>query len=511
MKQKQVYNPYMPTFEYVPDGEPHVFGDRIYVYGSHDRFGGVEFCLNDYICYSAPVSDLTDWRYEGVIYRKEQDPRNQNIPEDTPPNKPGRGMEMGGEDSLNPPGIHAMWAPDVVKGPDGRFYLYYCLDYLNRIGVAVCDAPAGKYEFLDFVRYGDGTPLGDREGDLMQFDPGIFVDEDGAIYLYSGNAPMRREQKGEGKGSQVMTLCQDMVTLKTEPKHLMPNLHEGAGTGFEGHEFFEASSIRKVNGRYYFVYSSVQSHELCYAVSDRPDGGYEFGGTLVDIGDVFLNGKAAEEAVNCLGNTHGGIECCEGQWYVFYHRQTNRTQYSRQGCAEKIFFDEKGHIAQAEVTSCGLNRGPLAGRGTYPAAICCHLTRDGKAVFSHPREMKMDYPYLTQDRKDSEPTPQLLAEEEKQPIQHIHNIVNGTMIGYKYFEFQGVKELKLDCRGKAKGRFAVRTDVQGTVFGEIPVEIDSEDWTEVKAEVRIPDGVHALYLEYAGEGAPDMVSFSICV
>ena len=96
MHMRQVYNPYMPTFEYVPDGEPHVFGDRIYLYGSHDRFGGVEFCLNDYICYSALVTDLTDWRYEGVIYRKDQDPRNQNIPGDTPPNKPGFMMDMGG-------------------------------------------------------------------------------------------------------------------------------------------------------------------------------------------------------------------------------------------------------------------------------------------------------------------------------------------------------------------------------------------------------------------------------
>ena len=85
---RQVYNPYMSTFEYVPDGEPHLFGDRIYLYGSHDRFDGAEFCLNDYVCYSADEKDLTDWKYEGIIYRKEQDPRNQNIPEDTPPNKP---------------------------------------------------------------------------------------------------------------------------------------------------------------------------------------------------------------------------------------------------------------------------------------------------------------------------------------------------------------------------------------------------------------------------------------
>ena len=95
IKRKQACNPYLPSWEYVPDGEPHVFGDRVYVYGSHDRFDGNLFCMNDYICYSAQVDDLTAWRYEGVIYRKNQDPRN-----------------AGGD--------HCLWAPVVAQGPDGR-------------------------------------------------------------------------------------------------------------------------------------------------------------------------------------------------------------------------------------------------------------------------------------------------------------------------------------------------------------------------------------------------------
>lgn len=83
--KKQAFNPYLPSYEYIPDGEPHVFGNRVYIYGSHDRFDGAGFCLNDYVCYSADVHDLSDWKYEGVILRKDQDPRNQNIPEDAPP------------------------------------------------------------------------------------------------------------------------------------------------------------------------------------------------------------------------------------------------------------------------------------------------------------------------------------------------------------------------------------------------------------------------------------------
>ncbi len=108
-------NPYLPEYEYVPDGEPHVFGDRVYIFGSHDRFNSKKFCMNDYVAYSAKITDLSNWRYEGVIYPRNQDPR------------------VIGED-------RQLWAPDVVCGKDGRYYLYYCLDGDGQnIGVAVCD------------------------------------------------------------------------------------------------------------------------------------------------------------------------------------------------------------------------------------------------------------------------------------------------------------------------------------------------------------------------------------
>ena len=103
---KQVTNPYLPSWEYVPDGEPYVFGDRVYVYGSHDFFNGDLYCMGDYVCWSAPVDDLGQWRYEGVIYRKDQDPHNGDL--------------QGN-----------LYAPDVTIGPDGRYYLYYVLSNVN--------------------------------------------------------------------------------------------------------------------------------------------------------------------------------------------------------------------------------------------------------------------------------------------------------------------------------------------------------------------------------------------
>ncbi len=73
---KQVFNPYLPLNEYIPDGEPHVFGDRVYIFGSHDRAGGETFCELDYVVYSADIHDLTDWRCEGTIYSAGQDPHH---------------------------------------------------------------------------------------------------------------------------------------------------------------------------------------------------------------------------------------------------------------------------------------------------------------------------------------------------------------------------------------------------------------------------------------------------
>ena len=507
---KQAFNPYLPSYEYIPDGEPHVFGDRVFIYGSHDRFGSAGFCLNDYVCYSASVKNLADWTYEGVIYRKEQDPRNQNIPDDAPEQRLLFGIEPEKEEDLNPRGIHAQWAPDVVQGPDGRFYLYYCLDFLPEIGVAVCDTPAGQYEFLGFVKHKDGTVLGTGEKDLVQFDPGVFVDN-GNIYLYSGNTMTKPEYDNGKFASQVMELMQDMLTLKAVPKRLLPGIKSSTGTGFEGHEFFEASSIRKINNRYYLIYSSVKSSELCYAVSDRPDSGFQYGGTLIDIGDIGLNGRTMENAVNALGNTHGGIENIDGQWYVFYHRQTNRTNYSRQGCAEKIAIDHNGRIEQVEVTSCGLNQGPLIDDGDYPARICCHLTGKKKMTYSHPQAMKMDYPFLTQDFPDIEPDSEEAKQERQLPIQYIKNIQDGTIIGYKYFNFTGANKIKLQIRGNADGVVWIQNSLEAkeASCGNIKLNVASRDWIELDGIVNMAPGIHPLYLKFEGVGSFDFVTFTL--
>ena len=58
MGNKQVFNPYLPSSEYLPDGETYVFDDRLYIYGSYDRFAGEKFCMNDYVLWTVSVGKL---------------------------------------------------------------------------------------------------------------------------------------------------------------------------------------------------------------------------------------------------------------------------------------------------------------------------------------------------------------------------------------------------------------------------------------------------------------------
>ena len=483
MKKEYVLNPYLPEWEYIPDGEPHVFGNRVYLYGSHDRAHGEKYCMNDYVCYSADIHDLKDWRYEGVIYRSRQDPRAQTE-------------------------VHQMWAPDVARGKDGRYYLYYCLDdSIRSIGVAVCDTPAGKYEFYGLVQDGKGGLIGEREGDTIAFDPGILVDEDGSIYLYSGNGPRTKDAVGkEPKASVVMLLADDMKTIRTEPKKLLPILGEAQGSGFEGHEFFEASSIRKVDGKYYLIYSSVNLHELCYAVSDRPDSGFTYGGVVISNADIMERGRKEEErrAKNCIGNNHGGMERINGEYYIFYHRQTNRTMFSRQGCAEKVCIAPDGSIPQVRTSSCGLNGGPLPGSGVYPVSCVCHLYGRYPQEQSGKQIMGEKHPYLTQDGPDFDAG--LSAEGSRPPRIYIANGRDGMHALFRYFDLKNTKCIAVRTRGSAQGRLLILAGEGGRKAGEIVVEA-SEEWQSFSGKVSFEAEEQELCFVYQGAGALELLEF----
>lgn len=477
--KKQAFNPYLPNYEYVPDGEPYVFGDRVYVYGSHDRFNGTQYCQNDYVCWSAPTDHLGEWQYEGVIYQKTQDPD-------------------GNADRL-------LFAPDVQQGADGRYYLYYAFDFGGIISAAVCDEPAGKYEYYGNIHYKDGTVLGERKGDAFHFDPGVLVDNDGRVYLYSGFCPVDFPWGYLGidpkpiNGGMVIELETDMITIKEEPKSIFPDKNHGKGTDFEGHEFFEASSIRKIGDVYYFVYSSINGHELCYATSLSPVQGFRYGGTIISNGDIGLNGRKDKDALNYTGNNHGSIVEIKGKWYVFYHRQTNKHQFSRQVCAEEIKIEPDGSIRQVEMTSCGLNGGPLQGKGEYQAYIACNLlSKNGAVRYEFGQEIDASHPYFTQDGEDRE----------ENPNQYIANMTDGAAAGFKYFEIKDASEVVIKTRGTAQGELYVGTALNDGSAAQISIT-PSQDWTIFSAPLTIENGIRALYFTYHGKGEMDFYSFEL--
>ena len=461
--KKQAFNPYLPNWEFIPDGEPYVFNNRVYIYGSHDFFGGEYFCPGDYVTWSAPVSDLGDWTYEGVIFKRSDDPANGD----------NRGC---------------LYAPDVTVGPDGRYYLYYALDNDCVISVAVSDSPSGKFEFIGNVHYEDGTLLGKKEGEEQQFDPGVITIGD-VTYLYTGFCGQTDASR---HGCMVTVLDKDMLTVRRAPEFVIPSTQYSKGTEFEGHAFFEAPSIRERNGIFYLIYSSQVMHELCYAYSSDPLGLFKYGGVIVSNCDIGIDTyKPADKPAAFGANNHGSIVEIGDDWYIFYHRQTNNDWYSRQGCAEKISFTEDGMIPQVEITSCGLNGGPLKDDAEYPAHIACNIFDDNNKMYvgeMHSANITMDISEGPKGRS------------------HIRQISDSTTVGFKYFDLKGVKGLKITTRGYGKGEFEIRTSVDGEILGKIGVDFCTA-WTEGTAEFTVPDGTYPLYLTFKGVGNPSLLSF----
>ncbi|MCC8045966.1 MAG: family 43 glycosylhydrolase [Clostridiales bacterium] len=580
------YNPYLPFWETVPDGEPHVFDGRIYIFGSHDRRGGTSYCEEDYVGWSAPVDDPGAWRYEGVIYRKEQDPFN---------GAPYEGKLPDFDDAFAGERLHCLYAPDVAKGPDGRYYLYYALDFVNVISVAVCDTPAGKYEFLDYVRKPDGTiPQIGR-----WFDPAILSEESGN-YLYYGFCPQVRfpgMESLEIPGSMMVRLADDMHTMISEPKCVANGCDTAKGTAYEAHPFFEASSIRKFGDWYYFVYSSLQGHELCYGMAKTPEGPFEYKGVIVSNGDIGLEmpprcarrisrpkgedatrrgqvaspipnrcamGDAVEGTpypVNYTGNNHGGLVQIQDKYYIFWHRHTHGTEFSRQGCADEVQILEDGTIPQIAITSCGLNDGPLPAKGYYETYIACHLTeadwsKVGHVISTGPEGGELvipeERPYVTEEplggaemedtganavnaASSSNETTEQSAEAQRTAAgdnkglkPYIYNLRKGAVAGFKSFAFDGTeREITLELRGscgndssvrdgRCGGSMEVRLDApDGTVIAR--VAMDTADtgkdgktgaWKKINVPLAATDGVHALYFVVT-DGVLDFASFEI--
>jgi arabinoxylan arabinofuranohydrolase len=419
-------NPFLPPWEYIPDGEPRVFGNRVYLYGSHDNAGSTTFCDTKYVVWSAPLDDLSNWRKEGESFYSKAD-------------------EKGIDDvpwSDNP-----LYAPDLVE-KEGKYYLYVYI--VGAPGcIAVSDSPGGPFKYMSKYKAPAGSPY-DFGGWGQYIDPGVLVDDDGKVYIYWGY-----------KRSYMAQLNPDNMY------EILPNTYqEDIIPTQEPFKFFEGASMRKINGIYYLIYA--QGSTLAYATSNLPTGPFEYGGVIIGNGNDYPG-----------GNIHGSLAQLNGQWYIFYHRMTNNTIFSRKACAEKVTINEDGSIDEVQMTSLGFleSLDPYKEHSPYTACIL----KGGN--------------YITEIDSLTHP---------------VVNNSGGSIIGFKYFDFstdtltnhtvftatfrntsttKGEMEIWVDSFEEGKGRKIGFIDL-------VKPENDPNGWYEQKCYIDTVSGVRALFFKF---------------
>ncbi|HSC39666.1 MAG TPA: glycoside hydrolase family 43 protein [Chitinophagaceae bacterium] len=291
LNQKAISSP-LVTHIFTADPSAHVFNGKIYVYPSHDidtniLFDdlGSHFAMEDYHVLSmdsvgGPVTD------HGVALHVKDVPWAER----------------------------QMWAPDAAY-KNGKYYLYFPAkrtDGIFQIGVAISDSPAGPFR---------AEPEAIKES--YSIDPAVFADDDGKYYMYFGGlwggqlqlyrnnryhaANTEPQPAQRALGPLVAMLSDDMKQMAESPKEIsiLDETGQPLLAGDNARRFFEASWMHKYAGKYYFSYSTGDTHLICYAVGDSPYGPFTYKGVVL-------------EPVVGWTNHHSIVEI-NGQWYLFYH------------------------------------------------------------------------------------------------------------------------------------------------------------------------------------------------
>lgn len=325
---------YLFPNDYMADPSANVFNDRLYIYPSHDRDSGEafdddggHFQMRDYHVLSlddVANGEITD---HGVILDVDQ-------------------VEWAEKQ---------MWDNDVIE-KNGKYYLVFSAKDYNgvfHLGVAVADKPEGPF-----------IPEPHPIRGSFSIDPCLFKDDDGSIYCYYGGlwggqlqwygltpqasaneegvvmgpapdkkTPMFLPADSPAVPSLMAKMSDDMLQFAEAP-HPVVILDENGEPLKAGdpHRFFEASWMHKHNGKYYFSYSTGDSHYLCYAIGDSPYGPFTFKGVILDP---------------VVGwTTHHSIVKFKDEWFLFYHDcvPSNDTTWLRSLKVQKLYYNDDGTI-----------------------------------------------------------------------------------------------------------------------------------------------------------------------
>lgn len=284
---------------YTADPSAHVFNGKIYIYPSHDIDAGdafddlgSHFAMEDYHVLSMESPEDKTAVDHGIALHVKEIPWASK----------------------------QLWAPDAAE-KDGKFYLFFPAkghDGIFRIGVAVSDAPTGPF-----------IPQPEPIKNSFSIDPAVFKDDDGTYYMYFGGiwgGQLQRWRNGTFNGEQpespvaflpeakepalcakVAKLSDDLLEFAEAPKDLVIVDDEGKPLlqGDTERRFFEASWMHKHDGKFYFSWSTGDTHYLCYATGDSPYGPFTY------------QGRILEPVVGWT--SHHSICAWKDQWYLFYH------------------------------------------------------------------------------------------------------------------------------------------------------------------------------------------------
>lgn len=283
---------YLADHIYTADPAAHVFNGRIYIYPSHDIESGIpendlgdHFDMRDYHVLSMdhPEGEVTD---HGVTLDLKD--------------IPWAGRQL--------------WDTDAAY-KNGKYYLYFpAKDKTDifRIGVAVSNRPEGPF-----------IPEPHPMTGSYSIDPCVFEDADGRHYMYFGGlwgGQLQRyrnnkaQECGKEPDNEAPALCAKVAALDdhmlgfAEPPRdvlILDEKGEPLKAGDHERRFFEASWMHKYNGKYYFSYSTGNTHLLCYAIGDNPYGPFTYQGVIL------------KPVVGWT--THHSILEFEGKWYLFHH------------------------------------------------------------------------------------------------------------------------------------------------------------------------------------------------
>lgn len=283
---------YLVTNLYTADPAVHIFNGKIFIYPSHDVESGIpendngdHFDMRDYHVFSMESieAEVTD---HGVVLDVK--------------NIPWAGRQL--------------WDSDAAYKSE-KYYIYFSLKDKNdvfHIGVAVSNRPEGPFVAEDSPIKGS-----------YSIDPCVFEEEDGSHYMYfgglwGGQLQRYRDNKAIECGHEpadnepalcpkVVKISDNMLEFAEEPKDLLilDENGEPLKAGDHDRRFFEASWMHKYNRKYYFSYSTGDTHLLCYAVGDNPYGPFTYQGVIL---------------TPVVGwTTHHCITEIAGKWYLFHH------------------------------------------------------------------------------------------------------------------------------------------------------------------------------------------------